>query len=78
MAGGPPAVLARKSALVAALRRGSIAVHVPEANAQHYEVPTDFYRLVLGRRLKYSSGLWANGVKTLEGAEAAMLAHRRA
>jgi cyclopropane-fatty-acyl-phospholipid synthase len=37
-------------------------------------VPTDFYRLVLGRRLKYSSGLWADGVNTLEGAEAAMLA----
>jgi cyclopropane-fatty-acyl-phospholipid synthase len=73
-AGGPPAVLARKSALVAELSRGSVAVHAAEANAQHYEVPTDFYRLVLGRRLKYSSGLWVDGVNTLEGAEAAMLA----
>ena len=28
------------------------------ANQQHYEVPTEFFQLALGRHLKYSSGLW--------------------
>src|SRR5512142_1576852 len=44
------------------------------ANRQHYEVPTDFFQLVLGRHLKYSSGLWEPGTETLDDAEAAMLA----
>lgn len=30
-----------------------IAVHMEDANTQHYEVPTEFYHLVLGKRLKY-------------------------
>ncbi|MDZ4783992.1 MAG: cyclopropane-fatty-acyl-phospholipid synthase family protein [Planctomycetia bacterium] len=52
---------------------GPIA-HVPElANAQHYEVPAEFYRLVLGPRLKYSSCYWADGVDTLAEAEVAAL-----
>src|SRR5512147_135836 len=44
------------------------------ANQQHYEVPTEFFQLVLGRHLKYSSGLWEPGTRTLDDAEAAMLA----
>jgi len=44
------------------------------ANQQHYEVPTEFFQLVLGRHLKYSSGLWEPGTETLDDAEAAMLA----
>lgn len=50
-----------------------VAVAVREANEQHYEVPARFYELVLGRRLKYSSGLWSEGVRDLDGAEEAML-----
>src|SRR5262245_35761848 len=73
-AGGAAAVLTRKSRLVAELRRGSVAIHASAANAQHYEVPTEFYRLVLGRHLKYSSGLWAEGAGTWDDAEAAMIA----
>ena len=47
---------------------------VPEkANEQHYEVPAAFYRLVLGRRMKYSSALWPEGVDALDAAEDAML-----
>jgi cyclopropane-fatty-acyl-phospholipid synthase len=46
----------------------------PEAaNRQHYEVPTAFFRVVLGRHLKYSSALWEPGVASLDEAEAAML-----
>jgi cyclopropane-fatty-acyl-phospholipid synthase len=44
------------------------------ANQQHYEVPTEFFQIVLGRHLKYSSGLWEPGTTSLDDAEAAMLA----
>lgn len=44
------------------------------ANAQHYELPASFFQLVLGRHLKYSSGHWGAGVRTLDAAEEAMLA----
>ena len=44
------------------------------ANQQHYEVPTAFFELVLGRHLKYSAGLWEPGTEALDDAEAAMLA----
>lgn len=55
------------------LQGGPVAVKTEAANRQHYEVPTEFFRLVLGPRLKYSSGFWPNGVATLAQAEAAML-----
>jgi cyclopropane-fatty-acyl-phospholipid synthase len=48
---------------------------VPErANAQHYEVPSAFFQLVLGTHLKYSSAFWPSAVSTLDEAEEAMLA----
>ena len=66
--------LARDRARFAQARsHGPIAVETGAANAQHYEVPAEFYRLVLGRHLKYSSGWWAPHVTTLDEAEAAML-----
>lgn len=64
----------RFRALVAELRAGEVATHTTEANAQHYEVPTAFYRGVLGPRLKYSSCFWPEGVDDLAAAEEAMLA----
>lgn len=36
-----------------------IAEHTAEANAQHYELPADFFGLVLGPRRKYSCCLYA-------------------
>lgn len=50
-----------------------IAVKTAEANAQHYQVPTEFYLQVLGPRLKYSSGYWTSKKSTLAEAEEAML-----
>uniref|UniRef100_A0A804R2J4 AP180 N-terminal homology (ANTH) domain-containing protein n=1 Tax=Zea mays TaxID=4577 RepID=A0A804R2J4_MAIZE len=41
-----------------------IAIETDKAKAQHYELPTTFFKLVLGRNLKYS---------TLEDAEVAMM-----
>lgn len=66
---GPSAdVLARE------LFAGPVTVAVDAANAQHYEVPADFFALILGPRLKYSSAWWPSGVTTLAAAEDAMLA----
>lgn len=64
---------ARQHELAAALRRSPLAVATDDANAQHYELPTEFFRLVLGPRLKYSGAYWPAGVDTLAAAEDAML-----
>ncbi|MCY4113245.1 MAG: cyclopropane-fatty-acyl-phospholipid synthase [Chloroflexi bacterium] len=56
-----------------AMRGGPTAVATDAANRQHYEVPTEFFRAILGPRLKYSSCLWPAGVETLADAEDAML-----
>ena len=53
---------------------GPIALVPDLANAQHYEVPSSFFELVLGPRLKYSSCLWESPDTDLESAEEAMLA----
>ncbi|MDB6152072.1 MAG: cfa 2 [Chthoniobacteraceae bacterium] len=55
------------------LKQSPIAVQTSAANEQHYEVPTRFYQLVLGKRIKYSSGYWSEGVVSLDEAEEAML-----
>src|SRR5580700_10973250 len=55
------------------LKACPIAIETAAANAQHYEVPTPFYQLCLGSRLKYSCGLWSDGIETLDAAEEAML-----
>ena len=56
------------------LRRSPLALATDAANAQHYELPTRFFQLCLGRRLKYSSCLYPTGSETLDSAEEAMLA----
>lgn len=62
-----------KSAFVQGLRKSPIAEEVGKANEQHYELPSEFFQLVLGPRLKYSSCFWPSGVETLAAAEEAML-----
>lgn len=63
-----------RAAYVADLKTRPIAEDTRAANEQHYEVPTEFYQLCLGRRLKYSSCLYPTGRETLDEAEAHMLA----
>ncbi|MBK9072901.1 MAG: class I SAM-dependent methyltransferase [Myxococcales bacterium] len=60
--------------LLRAMARAPIALVPEKANAQHYTVPAEFYRLVLGPHLKYSGCLWEPGAAHLGEAEAAMLA----
>lgn len=52
----------------------NIAEVPQKANEQHYEVPTVFYRPILGGQFKYSCGYWPEGVEHLNEAEAAALA----
>ncbi|OCX54171.1 cyclopropane-fatty-acyl-phospholipid synthase [Mucilaginibacter sp. PPCGB 2223] len=59
--------------LIDQLKASPIAVNTAEANEQHYEVPTQFYRYCLGRNLKYSCGYWKPGVTDLDTSEADML-----
>ena len=56
------------------LRQSPIAIETAAANEQHYEVPTRFFELCLGKRLKYSSCYYGNGSEDLDTAEDAMLA----
>ncbi len=72
-----PTPEAQKQALlehIRGLKAGPIAVQMRDANEQHYEVPTRFYQRALGKRLKYSSAYWPEGVSTLDEAEERMLA----
>jgi cyclopropane-fatty-acyl-phospholipid synthase len=62
------------AAFLKELRRAPIAPVPAKANEQHYEVPPEFFELVLGPHMKYSSCYWPAGVQTLAGAEEAMLA----
>ncbi|MGC4020813.1 MAG: cyclopropane-fatty-acyl-phospholipid synthase family protein [Cyclobacteriaceae bacterium] len=55
------------------LKKSPIAVEVQAANEQHYEVPTQFFQLALGKNLKYSSGLWKNDNTSLDESEDDML-----
>lgn len=56
------------------MARRVIAEHTDAANAQHYELPPEFFRLCLGPRLKYSCCLYPTGKETLAEAEEAALA----
>lgn len=71
--GGIEAQQARLAAFVEALRTSPIAIETRAANQQHYEVPSEFFRIVLGPHLKYSCACWPEGAATLAAAEAAAL-----
>ncbi len=80
--GDPEAQQAHLQQLLAALRASPIAIETAAANAQHYELPPEFFRLVLGRHLKYSCCYYRLGDRgdratagghDLDSAEAAML-----
>jgi len=59
--------------LVSELAKGRVALETDKANEQHYEVPLEFFKLVLGPNLKYSSAYWLNGTCDLATAESRML-----
>ncbi|HEY6357564.1 MAG TPA: class I SAM-dependent methyltransferase, partial [Vicinamibacterales bacterium] len=65
---------ARRQQVVAARSEGPIAIDQSAVNAPHHDVPSEFYRLTLGRHLKYSSAFWDDRTDTLDDAEERMLA----
>lgn len=58
---------------VAGLKAMPVAMATQEANEQHYEVPTRFYQLCLGKHLKYSGGYWPEDTTSFDESEAIML-----
>jgi cyclopropane-fatty-acyl-phospholipid synthase len=70
----PATAEARLRQFAAERSEGPIAIASAAANAQHYEVPSAFYRLTLGRHLKYSSACWDEDTESLDEAEDRMLA----
>jgi cyclopropane-fatty-acyl-phospholipid synthase len=64
---------ARMEAYAGDLRRRPVAEDTAAANREHYELPTAFFKLCLGRRLKYSGCHYPTGRESLDQAEEAML-----
>lgn len=70
---GVEATAERQRMRIDELRGSPIAIETDAANAQHYELPPPFFRLCLGRNLKYSACYWDAGTPDLDAAEARML-----
>jgi cyclopropane-fatty-acyl-phospholipid synthase len=62
-----------KAQFVKTLKNSPIAIATDEANDQHYQVPTEFYKFILGPHLKYSACYWPEGCTDLADAERASL-----
>lgn len=56
------------------MNRSEVAVLTEKANEQHYELPAEFFELVLGRQRKYSCCLWKPETQSLDEAEELSLA----
>jgi cyclopropane-fatty-acyl-phospholipid synthase len=65
--------MAKKQDFIRQLKAMPIAIATKEANDQHYEVPDEFFQMVLGPCLKYSCCWYATSQSTLAEAEIAML-----
>ena len=72
-AGGVEAFSQRMRVFLDSAQAGPVALVPEKANAQHYEVPDEFFVRSLGERLKYSCCYWPDGVDSLDAAEIAAL-----
>jgi cyclopropane-fatty-acyl-phospholipid synthase len=70
----PEAAWAHKREFLALMDASPVAAVPERANEQHYEVPAEFFDIVLGPRRKYSCCHWPDGVDDLAAAEEASLA----
>ncbi|MCP4077059.1 MAG: class I SAM-dependent methyltransferase [Gammaproteobacteria bacterium] len=59
----------QEQSFIRMMNAAPVALQADKANEQHYEVPADFFRTVLGDRLKYSCGLWNDNCQTLDQSE---------
>ena len=48
---------------------GPIALNADKANLQHYELPTELFKAILGKHMKYSGSMWNAGIGTIDSAE---------
>lgn len=64
---------AAKRVFVDRLKNSPLVLYAREANEQHYELPPEFFRLLMGNHLKYSSCYFENTQDSLTEAEACML-----
>jgi len=71
--GGAERVGQRQVALLDSLRNSALALHTDLANAQHYELPPEFFQHCLGPRLKYSCCYFEQADTSLAQAEESML-----
>jgi cyclopropane-fatty-acyl-phospholipid synthase len=62
-----------RQAFIEECRQSPIAPVPEKANEQHYEVPAEFFSLVLGKHKKYSCCWWPEGTSSLDEAEARAL-----
>ena len=65
--------LSNKKKFIQNMDSSPIALVPDLANAQHYEIPSEFYNLCLGFHKKYSSCFWDKSTKNLEDAESLSL-----
>ena len=65
----PDEIEKRHDDWVQGMKKSPIALVPEKANEQHYEVPPEFFKVVLGSNLKYSSGYWPEGVLSLNDSE---------
>jgi cyclopropane-fatty-acyl-phospholipid synthase len=72
--GGVEALSDHQRQFLAMLRQSPVAVMTDAANEQHYEVPPEFFQLVLGTHRKYSCCYYPSGAESLDEAEEKMLA----
>lgn len=72
--GSVEALQQKKYAFIDRLRKDSIAVQTDLPNQQHYELPPEFFGIVLGRHRKYSCCLYEESSEGLNDAEENMLA----
>jgi cyclopropane-fatty-acyl-phospholipid synthase len=64
----------KKNAFIAELQGSAVVLQPEKPREQHYELPPEFFRHVMGRHMKYSCCLWDEETQTLDEAEEAMLA----
>ncbi|MFN3868196.1 MAG: SAM-dependent methyltransferase [Hyphomicrobiaceae bacterium] len=62
-----------EAAFVDAMRHFPVALDTDAANAQHYELPPEFFAHFLGKHRKYSCCIYPAGVNSLDDAELAAL-----
>lgn len=63
----------RYQELLQQLKQSPIAIDTDKANEQHYELPSEFFKVALGKNLKYSSCFYETGNENLTQAENAAL-----